>query len=879
LDLEILVDTRRIKKIMNIEKIDHKSILDRENQINGLIFGVFGGLWFALGVWGLDALLLSSAQTENAGLKLLIGAPFVILLGGIIGWLTARFDRPVLGGLFWLLTGLIFGWFASHIPFEGLSLVIGYLDVEFSGSAIYPFVYSAQMRMILIMVLIGVILAFAGGFELFFIESASHASSQSGRFFRLFSCFIIFLPIGLLVDNLINNPLRAPMIGLSRTINLARDARNQGMSLDAKRAAGVRVLDIFGNTLDQPYKLILGTYDADSIQETTIYINFSGVWGVCSAVEDKTIVCWKATERYLRKLDCVINGGSFNFCGLKLLPDSTPPDMSIFKNYNPVSLRYGIEGARGNTVLVTVGDGDEHQSQCRMRDEGNVFLESCSAIQKSKVELERLPPTPTRPAPTPKATLFPGQVAESIQAPAMIVPGLLRQPVLDDATVYTITLDLADDLLSFDGRSQVEVTNNETVTLDSLYFHLLPNGKSSYGNGSLTVNRVEMAGKKVKTELSVDDSVLRVPLEKPLKPTETVLVGFYFSGQVPKDFGGSVTPAGYGIYNYTDGLLALSGWYPMLSVYDDQGWHNQPPSRLGDSVFSDISLFTVDVDAPKNLVIAATGVAVSDETIDSRRKMRFASGPAREFFLVASGDLQVASQTMGETKINSYYRIDQSEAGRKALSVAAASFHIFRSKFGDYPLKELDIVEAPIRNALGVEFPGIVMIGAEQYLKPDDTGFEITVSHEVAHQWWYNVVGNDVYREPWLDEALATYSSGIYYELMNGPVYLRGLEDYWKQSYQKIADQGKDDLITETLEHFENLADPSIYGAIVYRKGALFFAALREEIGDKAFFEALKTYYASESYRIAQASDLLSAFEKASGKNLETFYRMWLFSQ
>ncbi len=97
-----------------------------------------------------------------------------------------------------------------------------------------------------------------------------------------------------------------------------------------------------------------------------------------------------------------------------------------------------------------------------------------------------------------------------------------------------------------------------------------------------------------------------------------------------------------------------------------------------------------------------------------------------------------------------------------------SALEIYNQQFGAYPYKELDVVEGPMRNALGVEYPGIVMIGASLYKAPEKPDFEITVAHEVAHQWWYNVVGNDVFDEPWLDEALATYSSDVYYGIQPG---------------------------------------------------------------------------------------------------------------
>ena len=358
-----------------------------------------------------------------------------------------------------------------------------------------------------------------------------------------------------------------------------------------------------------------------------------------------------------------------------------------------------------------------------------------------------------------------------------------------------------------------------------------------------------------------------------------MIIDFEFQGEVPRDFGGAATPAGYGIYNFTNGVLALSGWYPILAVYDDQGWNLDAPSLIGDSVYSDIGFYSLDLTAPEELIIAATGVKVSQQNGSGKQHLHLESGPERDFFLVASADYQVASREVGETTVNSYYFSNSEAAGMKALSIAADSLKIFNEKFGAYPFGELDVVAAPMRNALGVEYPGIFLVAESLYESPEKPDFDVTVAHEVAHQWWYSVVGNDVFDEPWLDEALVTYSSGLYYEDTLGAQYQAGLEQYWQNRYDNQVRDFGDEMVTSSLEYFESLNRPSIYGAIVYVKGALFFKALRAEIGDQAFFQGLQDYYQLRYFQIARAADLLDAFESAAGRDLDAFYQQWLFTK
>ncbi len=464
------------------------------------------------------------------------------------------------------------------------------------------------------------------------------------------------------------------------------------------------------------------------------------------------------------------------------------------------------------------------------------------------------------------------------QSPALLPAAQAELALLPDLTRYDIDLVIDSAAQTFSGQARVDVTNTEGQPLESLYFRLLPNGGQSYGNGSLTVSDTRVIGDTADTILSLNNTLLEVKLPQVLQPGERVQVEFDFQGIVPLDFGGDASPYAYGIYNKSEGVLALSGWYPILAVYDEGGWHLDPISPIGDSVFSETALYTVRVTMPSDLVLVSTGVEISRESLGATTKYLLVSGPMRDFFMIASPDFQVVSQIVDGTRVNSYYFSEDEYAGAVGLSVSAESLRVFNQRFGKYPYIELDMVQAPMRNALGVEFPGIYLIGASLYDEPDTPDFAVTVAHEVAHQWWYSLVGNDVFAEPWLDEALSTYSSGIYYQDVLGDGAYSGLASYWQSRYDTLIQDGEDDVITRDLKYFESLGVPRVYSGVVYRKGALFFKALREAIGDSAFFDALQGYYLDNKYGVANGDELLAAFEQASGQELDDLYNEWLYT-
>lgn len=443
---------------------------------------------------------------------------------------------------------------------------------------------------------------------------------------------------------------------------------------------------------------------------------------------------------------------------------------------------------------------------------------------------------------------------------------------------YRIELEIAPSLASFSGRMLLSYVNRESIPLDSLYFRLLPNGGKSFGDGSLQVTSAALDSQSLRFEQDrADPTVLQVHLPAALPPGGEARIELAFSGEVPLDFGGGDRPEGYGIFNLTRNVLALSGWYPVLAVYDDSGWNLDPTSAIGDSLFSETALYAVTVCRPEDVVVVATGVTVDEESRDAAACIRFESGPVRDFFIMASPEYERVSSEVDGTVVHSYYLPGHSDAAGRALQISTDSLRIYNDQFGAYPFTELDVVEAPMRNALGVEFPGIVLVAETLYDTTDRPEFTVATAHEVAHQWWYSVIGNDIFEEPWLDEGLTTFSSSLYYEFALSPRAAEGLWDAWEDRYERLKQEGRDDPVAESLAYFEQ--DPGVrsYSGVVYIKGGLFFREVRREIGDDAFFKALQEYYQENKYQVARGESLLTAFESAAGRQLDDLYQSWLY--
>jgi len=175
-----------------------------------------------------------------------------------------------------------------------------------------------------------------------------------------------------------------------------------------------------------------------------------------------------------------------------------------------------------------------------------------------------------------------------------------------------------------------------------------------------------------------------------------------------------------------------------------------------------------------------------------------------------------------------------------ALEVAGQSLDMYSDLFGTYPYPRMVVVQSDFPD--GMEFSGLVYVGGEYFRGfngPTSYLLLITI-HEVAHQWWYGRVGNDQAINPWLDEALATYSEYVFIE-----EYYPALKDWWWQF--RVDAYAPEGFVDSTVYEFETRRE---YINAVYLRGVRMLKDLRTNLGTDAFFDWLRRYAEAGSGRI-----------------------------
>jgi hypothetical protein len=437
---------------------------------------------------------------------------------------------------------------------------------------------------------------------------------------------------------------------------------------------------------------------------------------------------------------------------------------------------------------------------------------------------------------------------------------------------YFIEAELNTSMHLVKANQTVDYFNNANISLKEVLFRIWANA-----TGFMRIQTIyDKDGQPLSYQTS-NSTTLKVTLKGTLGPWMRTTIRIRFSLSIPNQeyrFG------------YTNTLYNLAGWYPIVSVYDENGWDTSPYSFIGESFYSDISNYDVNIIVPVDQIVAANGELVSKVTLSNNRvKWTWKAEMIREFIFSCCPHYKVASKVasvrMNDLTISSYYFEEHASRGLEAINIAEKAIKTFSSLFTTYPLSTFSIVESNLGGyqrmlIAGMEYSGLILIDESLYRSPK-YAFETVLVHEVGHQWFFYKVGSNSYAEPWLDEGFATYSEVLYYEFVYGKS--RGKEhlNQIRNSFINWIQSKSDKALGQSMEFWEN--NPNYYYFVVYLKGALVINMLRSYIGNATFFKAMQMYCDRFSYKNAKIADLIEVFEKTFGADLDWFFDEWVFKR
>jgi hypothetical protein len=500
---------------------------------------------------------------------------------------------------------------------------------------------------------------------------------------------------------------------------------------------------------------------------------------------------------------------------------------------------------------------------------------------------------------------------------------------------YRIEIDLDYHKASFTGRETLRFTNAAREDLSSLNFYLYPNfGLSEDDKPSLEVQKVTADGRELYYSLRSHNALLRVELPQRLQPGRSIELTLDFSARVPRVQREETSLLAHFLQEIGDALsddrqpkdardiffageeaMLLGHFFPMLAPREQQTVEQNLAVSVGSLVNGEVADYEVTVRTDERLTVIGSAECVESKTpqsnqlgqsdksgqssvgaTDKRKSQTFRGERLRGFAVAVVERMKRAERKTGASRAVSYFRESDERLGKCALDFAINAADVYEKSFGAYPYSLLQVVEMPLAAGYSnIQFPGMVVVAQAYYIDFDapeaarlpgvlreqsdiiKSSFEFTIAYGVAKQWWGEAVGGDSERAPYLDEALANFSAAYYHEAVYGKKLgdliidqqLRGAY----QAYRMLG--GVDVEAEKPIKDFRNSLQ---YTAIVQAKGGLLFVALRKELGDERFFDALRRYYSKNSFRVATPETLRNSFISASEnpRATQAIFQRWL---
>ena len=405
------------------------------------------------------------------------------------------------------------------------------------------------------------------------------------------------------------------------------------------------------------------------------------------------------------------------------------------------------------------------------------------------------------------------------------------------APSYNVSLSSNTDGTGWTGHESVTFTNASSTALSEVYLRLWDNYHGTCSAMPITVGNLTGG---TTGDLSVGCTALEVGLPTPLAQGQSATIGF--------DLGITV-PSGADRFGSDGAFSFIGNALPVLAVRDGAGWHLDPYTNNGESFYSLAADFKVALDHPSSLLIPATGTSADTPGSSGRTITTATASKVRDFAWAAGPFSKISGTSAGGTPVNVYSVSGISSASAQSmLTTAKSAVDAHAARFGAYPYGELDAVLDNNFWFGGMEYPGFVL----------DLVSTTALTHEIGHQWWYGIVGDDEYNSPWLDEAFTDYATDL------------ALNKTGANCWSSVSWASSSEKITNSMAYWD--AHSSRYSTVVYDYGKCALHDLRRVLGDSVMAKLLKDYATSHWYGVSTTAEFKAAAQAATATDLTSFW-------
>jgi hypothetical protein len=428
---------------------------------------------------------------------------------------------------------------------------------------------------------------------------------------------------------------------------------------------------------------------------------------------------------------------------------------------------------------------------------------------------------------------------------AMGVPGAGRAEPWPQRPVVDLTFDVADDLATVTGQETVVFTPDLPVC--ELVFRLWANKPTTAADGtSMRLTAASVGGVPVEPRIVpagapeyVPDTLAELPLPQCADAGTELTAELAFTVELGEESGERVG------HDPRAELAWFATAFPLLAWVRGEGWARDDAVDMpGETVTSeDFRLADLDVVAPDRYRVLGTGVpaGTAPGPRPGTTTHRFTADAVRDV-TVSVGRFDVVEREAGDVTLHiGTPAVGSRVSAERWADELAAQLDALEGFLGPYPYRHLwASILPPLAD--GVEFPTALQFG-----DVNADRIPALAAHEIAHQWFYSLVGNNQACHPWIDEGFATYAQAR----------AAGQEDFY--TLDNIPEPLQGDL-GRPMEYWADTGGFGRYVRGVYDQGAAVLLEARRRAGANRFDDALRAYLATNAHQVIDPAEVETAF-------------------
>lgn len=437
---------------------------------------------------------------------------------------------------------------------------------------------------------------------------------------------------------------------------------------------------------------------------------------------------------------------------------------------------------------------------------------------------------------------------------------------VNDVTSYNITttlldleLDTENDKLYVKGEI---IYVNDVMDYEELYLMFYPNAYSATGEennvviSKLLVNDIAYTP----TFSGEDNTTVLIDNDEIYLKDDNIHIEFEY----------------YFTYWDIDRIVAEDNYYvtmffyPVIAIYDETGWNNDPYTFSGETYYNNVGDYLVTIDVPSDYLIASSGEEVSSQITSSRKTSNYEIKSARDFSFSASNKYFLYTDDSNGIDFEIYSLNELTETEEEdSFRYLRDSFRIFEDYVGEYYYDHFTLEYGSI---YGMESSGVIYCSSNIN--------ETTVVHEVIHQWFYSMIGNNQSDYSFIDESLTTFTTGIYYYDLYGRNGADGYFEFRNSQKESLETHWINTLGSNMLRRVDNYENE--YAYIIYYHGPTLFLYYLDEYleGDFTVLKSfLNEYYNQYNGKIVTLDEFLFLLEEETGVEETTEWFMMMLDE